>query len=551
MTNQPWWQTAVFYQIYPRSFYDSNGDGLGDLNGVIEKLDYLKSCSPDSLGIDAIWLSPVTLSPQKDFGYDVRDYRRVDPIFGDLDAFRRLISAAHAHRIRVVLDLVVNHTSDQHPWFTAARGSIHSDRRDWYIWREGRTGGRPPNNWQSPFGGSAWRLDETTGEYYLHSFLPEQPDLNWRNPGVQSAVWEIMRYWLDLGVDGFRLDVYNFYFKDARFRSNPRRLSWRGLFYPYDGQKHIHDQDQPELYEVLSKMRNLLDEYPGERMLVGETSTTNHFNRAFSYYGEHQNGLHLVFNFEFLQCGWRADPFRRAIRHWQQFAPKDAWPTWVLGNHDVIRHFTRYGRGKHGVNRAKAAAALLLTLRGTPFLYYGEEIGMEQARLPRRLIQDPPGRRFWPFYRGRDGCRTPMQWNATRNAGFTTGEPWLPVNPNFNTVNLERQQADPASLWNFYRQLITLRKKYPALLRGTLHILSGTARNVLVFRRSAGSQTLWIAVNFSRRKAIVNLNFPKTLKVLLATQHAINEALSGSAISLAPEEVLICGKLTEGNSHAG
>lgn len=537
---QPWWQRAVFYQIYPRSFKDANGDGIGDLAGIIENLDYLKG-KPDSLGVDALWLSPVYPSPQHDFGYDIKDYRNIDPLFGDLATFQKLLKEAHARDIKVVMDLVVNHTSWEHPWFRESRSSRDSPKRDWYIWRDGEGDG-PPNNWRSLFGGPAWQWDEQSQQYYLHLFLKEQPDLNWRNPEVQEAIWEIMRYWLEMGVDGFRLDVYNFYFKDATLRSNPRRRSLRGLFYAYEGQHHIYDQDQPEMYGALAKMREIVDSYPGDRMLVGETSTIDNFQQAYSYYGQDHDGLNLVFNFEFLNSRWRAKDFRQAIIHWQQHAPNWSWPTWVLSNHDVIRHFTRYAQKGVGHLRARVAASMLLTLKGTPFLYYGDEIGMREGRLSRSMIQDPPGKKFWPFFRGRDGCRTPMQWTAGEQAGFSTVRPWLPINKDKKTVNVESEQQNEQSLFQYYQRLIALRKNTPALLSGALHLLDNTPEQTLVYRRSLGDDTLWIALNFSQRKTTISLNFSETMEVVLATHHPEGHTFSPGSLKLEPDEALICRK---------
>ena len=539
---QPWWQKAVFYQIYPRSFKDTTGDGIGDLAGIIQKLDYLKG-TPTSLGIDAIWLSPVYPSPQSDFGYDVSDYCAIDPIFGDLPTFRQLLREAHERDIKVVMDLVVNHTSAEHEWFKESRASRDNHKQDWYIWRDG-LGNAPPNNWHSVFGGSAWQWDDQRQQYYLHLFLKDQPDLNWRNPAVQEAVWETMRFWLDLGVDGFRLDVYNFYFKDAELRSNPKRRSFKGIFYKYASQHHLYDQDQPELYSTLAKMREIVDSYPGDRMLVGETSTLEDFRRAFSYYGDENNGLNLVFNFEFLHSRWRARDFRKAIQHWQTCAPEDSWPTWVLSNHDVKRHGSRYSRGSQiDLARAKVAATLLLTLKGAPFLYYGEEIGMLELALPHHMIQDPPGKKFWPFFKGRDGCRTPMQWCDEANAGFTDGIPWLPVHENFKQVNVSIAAADDSSLLQYYKRLIRLRCATPTLLTGAMHLIEKVPRNTLIFTRSEAGDELWIGLNFSHRKAIVQLNFPENLEIILATHHAEGATFSHGVMALEPDEAVICRKI--------
>ncbi|MBW2258408.1 MAG: MBL fold metallo-hydrolase, partial [Deltaproteobacteria bacterium] len=398
-TALPWWKTGVSYQIYPRSFMDSDGDGIGDLRGILDRLDYLNDGTEQSLGVDALWLSPFYPSPQKDFGYDIANFCAVDPVFGTMDDFRELVDQAHARGMRIIIDWVVNHTSDQHPWFLASRSSRTDEKRDWYLWRDA-VDGRPPNNWASTFGGSGWTWDPATTQYYYHSFLDSQPDLNWRNPAVQQAILDAMQFWLDLGVDGFRHDVFNCYFKDADFRSNPRRLNPAGWVYAYIGQRHLYDRDQPEMREALDAMRAVVDALP-DRMMVGETlDDDSRYARAASYCDTPGKGLHLAFNFHLLRSRWGARHFARAIRAWDAALP-EGWPTWVLSNHDYRRQFSRFDRGRHGEARSKLAAILLMTLRGVPFLYYGEEIGMAEGRLRRAEIVDPPGKLFWPFFKGR------------------------------------------------------------------------------------------------------------------------------------------------------
>ena len=441
---------GVVYQIYPRSFQDSDGDGIGDLRGIIRRLDYLAD-----LGVDALWLSPIQPSPDRDFGYDISDYCAVDPIFGDLQIFDELAAGVRSRGMQLVLDLVVNHSSDQHPWFR--------QRPEWYIWAE------QPNNWASVFGGSGWTWDERRQQHYFHSFLPSQPDLNWHEPALRQAIADVMRFWLERGVDGFRLDVFNCYYKDAQLRDNPRRLHPAGLVYEYLGQRHVYDRDRPELAQALSMMRQLMDEEPG-RFLVGETLDEDpDYARAASYVGPDK--LHMAFNFRLLRSRWSAPVFRQAILAWSGQAD---WPTWVLSNHDFPRHFTRHcgtwGGGRHGLARARLCAILLFCLRGSPFLYYGEELGMAEGRIPFSRLQDPPGRRFWPFYRGRDGCRTPMQWDEGPQAGFSTVEPWLPVNPDWREKNVAAQQEDPGSVLSTYRDLIRLRKRHPALHSGPMQL---------------------------------------------------------------------------------
>ncbi len=555
---QPWWQTAVVYQVYTRSFMDSNGDGVGDIQGIIDRLDILNDGTDASLGVDALWLTPIYPSPQEDFGYDVSDYTGIDALFGDLPTFDRLLREAHERGVRVIMDLVLNHSSEQHPWFRESRSSRNNPRRDWYIWSKGRKG-RPPNNWVSVFGDSAWTLDENTGEYYLHSFLKEQPDLNWRNPRLRAAVFDVMRFWLDRGVDGFRLDVYNCYFKDQQLRDNPHRASGLGLFYRYMGQRHVYDRDRPELLDVLREMRQLVDSH-GERVLVGETlDETGTYKNAADYYGPRLDALHLAFNFQLLRAPWKPSRIRQAILDWYAALPEGAWPTWVMSNHDFPRHLSRYTGPGDAVARAKVAAALLLTLKGTPFLYYGEEIGMTESRIPRRQLRDPVGRRFWPVHKGRDGCRTPMQWDESSNAGFSPVKPWLPVNPDYRNTNLEAQRQDPQSLWNTYRRLIWLRKRTPALRYGDFEILDLDQPSVLAYRRripirgpasdSPGSEyaanqlhEVTVICNLSHQVQTVKYTGSQPYTLLFSTHRDAGGPLRPGLVWLFPFEVILAGR---------
>ncbi len=487
-----WWRDGVIYQIYPRSFADSNGDGLGDLPGITCHLDYLHE-----LGIDAIWLSPFYPTPDKDFGYDIRDYRAVDPRFGTLADFDTLLQAAHRRGIRVVLDMVLNHTSDQHPWFQEARASRSSPRRDWYIWRD------RPNNWQASFGGPAWEFDPPTGQYYLHSFVKEQPDLNWRNPQVRQEMLDTFRFWLERGVDGFRLDVFNAYFKHPELPDNPPKFGLRA----FDRQQHRYDMDQPEMHPLLAELRALLDAYP-ERYAVGETYLANP-QKTISYCGPSK--LHAAFSFDFTShdlvypwsAGWVAD---RIAQREKVFNAAGVWPTTVFSNHDLPRAASRYNRTEDDA-QARIAMALLLTLRGTPFIYYGEEIGMRDITLGRSEILDPPGKVYWPIYKGRDGCRSPMQWDGSRLSGFTQAPaaPWLPIHHNQLERNVQTQLADPHSLLHFTKKLLALRKAYPALQRGSLELLPGLPSSILAYLRQAQGQTILVAANFSRRQASFTL----------------------------------------------
>ncbi len=485
-----WWRDGVIYQIYPRSFADSNGDGVGDLPGIISRLDYLQW-----LGIDAIWLSPINPSPMADFGYDVSNYHDIDPIFGSLADFDRLVSEAHARGLRLVLDMVMNHTSDQHPWFIESRSSRDNPRRDWYLWRDPKNG-REPNNWESVFGGKAWQFDERTGQYYLHLFVPGQPDLNWRNPQVKEALFGECAFWLDRGVDGFRLDVAHMFVKAEGLPDNPRKFGLRG----YDRQDHTNHINQPETHAIWKEFRQLLNRYD-DRMAVGEVEPIG----AEGYYGSGDDELHLVFNFALLGQRWSAAAFYNAVQAWYDKLPNGAWPCWVLNNHDNRRSISRYAAGAATLARAKVAATMLLTLRGTPFLYYGEELGLPEGKIPRAEIVDPPGRKYWPFYKGRDGCRTPMPWDATLNAGFSSGKPWLRLNPDYATVNVESERHAPHSLLNFYRQLLAFRRTSPAVQRGTYRALERSSE-VYAYERATADQRLLIALNFSSHPAQIRLD---------------------------------------------
>ncbi|HET7685646.1 MAG TPA: alpha-amylase family glycosyl hydrolase, partial [Candidatus Limnocylindria bacterium] len=449
-----WWQTAVVYEIYPRSFADADGDGVGDLAGIQSRLDYLAW-----LGVDAIWIAPFYPSPMADFGYDVADHTDVHPLFGTLETFDALLAAAHDRGIRVLVDYVPNHTSIEHPWFAESRRSRDSPRRDWYTWRDPHPDGSPPNNWISMFHGPAWDLDPATGQYYLHTFLPEQPDLNWRNPGVRAAMFDVARFWLDRGVDGFRIDVAPMVMKDPLLRDNPPNPSDAefGRLGAWSRQLHLYDHAHPDMHELYRAFRAMLDAYPGERMSVGELHHPD-FDVWAAYYGEDQDEIHVPFNFHLLNAAWEADAVRAAVEGVEGVLPHGAWASWVLGNHDQPRFATRAGR-----EQAPAGMLLLLTLRGTPTLYYGDEIGMVDVPVAGADARDPWERR--EPGRGRDPERTPMQWDASPHAGFTDAgaTPWLPVAPDFERVNVAVQAADPRSLLSLTRRLIALRRGHPAL----------------------------------------------------------------------------------------
>ncbi len=488
-----WWHDGVIYQIYPRSFMDTNGDGIGDLEGIIDKLDYLQD-----LGVDALWLSPVYPSPDVDFGYDVTDYCAIDPKFGSMRDFDRFLSQAHKLNIHIIMDLVLNHTSDQHPWFQESRSSHDNKYRDYYIWKDPKPNGTPPNNWLSIFGGSGWEFDQQTGQYYFHHFFREQPDLNWRNPEVRKDMLDVLRFWLEKGVDGFRLDVFSAYFKDAEFRDDPKKLL--GLR-KYDRLIHEYDADRPEMIPLLKEIRELLEGYP-ERYAVGETFMAT-FEKAALYCGD--DLLHAAFSFDdFINGPWKASRFRKAIKTWEKTLEGKCWPNYVLNNHDVKRSTTRYSDNEND-ERSKVAATMLLTLRGTPFMYYGEEIGMREGKFTKSEILDPVGIYYWPFYKGRDGCRTPMQWNSLENAGFSFATPWLPTNSDYKKRNVEEQRREKASLFNFYKQLLKLRKDHAALMRGDLEMATVVPRNTLAYFRCLPEEQAMIALNFGQEQKRVDL----------------------------------------------
>ena len=539
-----WWRDGIIYQIYPRSFADSNGDGIGDLQGIISHLDYLSD-----LGVDALWLSPFFPSPDVDFGYDVSDYTGVDPKFGTMADFDRLLAETHRRGMKMMLDLVMNHTSDQHPWFQESRKSKDNPYRNWYIWRPPSAKGSYPNNWQSIMGGPAWELDPATGEYYLHLFFKQQPDLNWHNPAVRKAMLDVYRFWLEKGVDGFRLDVFNLYFKHRDLPDNPRlfSLSPRG----FDRQKHRYDLDQPKMMPLLNEIRALVDSYP-DRYLVGETfdaslTSKDGPEKAAAYIGPKR--LHASFNFDFMGGelrifgdGWNAARFKKSIQRWEHALGKK-WPNYVLNNHDVTRSASRLAHGEND-DRLKVAAALLLTLRGTPFLYYGEEIGMRNIPIrAKEDVLDPIGKTFWPFIKGRDGCRSPMQWDATPNAGFSlpSAVPWLPLHQDYPVRNVAAQQESPHSLLNFYRKLIALRKVTPALIEGKLIVLPHTTRQMLVYLRLMKDQTVLVALNFSGRSQRLKLDggLVQLAFRLLLSSHRSQIPEQGAPIILDPNEALI------------
>lgn len=521
-----WWQRGIIYQVYPRSFMDTNGDGVGDLPGIVRKLDYLRD-----LGVDALWLSPTFPSPMADFGYDVSDYTGVHPQFGTLDDMDRLIDVAHARGLKIMLDLVPNHTSDEHPWFVESRSSRDNPRRDWYLWRDPAPDGGPPNNWLSVFGGSAWTLDPATGQYYCHSFLAKQPDLNYRNPAVLDAMLAVLRFWLDRGIDGFRVDVIHRMLKDELFRDNPANPHYIEGTNPYHTFLSTHVLDLPEVHGIIRRMREVLDEYD-ERMMVGEIYLP--IERLMRYYGDDGSGLHMPYNFQLIEVPWDASTIAATIDTYERALPAGGWPNWVLGNHDRSRIASRVGPAQ-----ARVAAMLLLTLRGTPTIYYGDEIGMRDVPIPPERVQDPVERNVPGLALGRDPERTPMQWDASAHAGFTAGTPWLPVAADYQEVNVAVQDRDERSMLALHKRLIALRASEPALAVGA-YVAVPTRAPLVAFQRAFEDRRFLVVLNLSAHDQSfedVARNFRG--KVVLSTHldRAGEEVLQ--VLTLRPDEGLI------------
>lgn len=494
-----WWRDGVIYQIYPRSFADSNGDGIGDLKGIIGKLDYLAD-----LGVDGIWLSPIYPSPDCDFGYDIADYKDIDAKYGTLDDFKNLLNETHKRGLHLIMDMVLNHTSTEHPWFQEAKKSKDNPYHDYYLWRNPVKNGKKPNNWLSTFSNkTAWEYVESCGQYYYHMFAEGQADVNWRNPKVYEEMMQVFRFWGDLGVDGFRLDVYNMYFKDDQYRDNPFQFGLTA----FDRQKHVYDCDQPEMDKAVKDIRNIIDTYK-DCYVVGETFLSSS-EKIARYCGN--NKLIAAFDFAYTHCKWDATAFRKIISKWEAMENEPIWPTYVLNNHDVIRSATRIGLGEYD-ERLKAAAAMTILLRGTPFIYYGEEIGMRQTYLRHKQIMDPIGLHNWPFNKGRDGCRAPMQWNNQSNGGFSSGTPWNAIHPDYQERNVNAMIHDPKSLLTFYKNLIALRKQNRALQIGSQEWVDPNNEYVLSFIRRTKSQTALICLNFSQLPAKVNLKALPSVK---------------------------------------
>ncbi len=532
-----WWQRGVIYQIYPRSFQDSNGDGVGDLKGIERRLDHLAE-----MGIDAIWISPIYPSPMADFGYDVADYCDIDPRFGSLRDFDALIAAAHARNLRVILDFVPNHTSNRHPWFVESRASRTNPKRDWYIWRDPAPDGGPPNNWISDFGGSAWEWDAASGQYYYHAFLKEQPDLNWRNHAVRQAMYGVLRFWFARGVDGFRIDVLWHLIKAADFPDNPLNPAYHEGLGEMDRVLQVHSTDQPEVHAIAAEMRRIADSY-GDRVLIGEIYLP--LERLMLYYGREEPGVHMPFNFGLIGAQWDARALGAMIAAYEAALPPGGWPNWVLGNHDRPRIAARLGEAQ-----ARVAAMLLLTLRGTPTVYYGDEIALGLVAIPPAQVHDPRELREPGLGLGRDPERTPMPWDATPNAGFTTGTPWLPLNDDWHARNVERQAHAPDSMLALHRRLLALRRCHPALAIGDIALLDAahdglpdTARDVLAYERRSGEQRLLIALNVGDSPQELSVpSWARHARVLISTLEGAPSA-SAARIALRPGEGLILAPL--------
>lgn len=534
-----WWQHAVFYEIYPRSYGDSNGDGIGDLKGITSHLDYLKE-----LGVDAIWIAPFFPSPQVDFGYDVSDYENIDPMYGTLKDFDVLQTEAKKRGIRIILDFVVNHSSDQHPWFKESKSSRNNPKRDWYIWRDGKGEGQPPNNWISEFGGSAWKWDDTTKQYYYHYFYTEQPDLNWRNPAVKTAMLDTMAWWYKRGVSGFRLDAVDTLFEDPKLEDNP--LLPGTTKFGDRAEDQIKNKKLPEVHDALKSMRTVADQHGA--VLIGETWTSD-IDELKQYYGEHNDELQMPMDFMFTKVSELSPPqFRKEIA---AVDGSGGWPVYVISNHDIVRSYNRYGDGKNNDAIAKLMGAFYLTLRGSAIMYYGEEIGMQNNDPKRKEdVRDPQGRTGWPKEIGRDGERTPMQWSSAANGGFTTGQPWLPVPESYKTHNVASESKDPNSVLSTYKKVLALRHSDQALLEGDYVALNTEDPNVMSYLRRHNGRAVLVVLNMSNgvQKASYDLSGQgfgaKQARTLVSTDGKTGSINLGD-VALHPFEVFI-GEVTGG-----
>ena len=534
VVDQDWWRGAVIYQIYPRSFQDSDGDGIGDLKGIVQRLPYIAS-----LGVDAIWISPFFTSPMKDFGYDVSDYCNVDPMFGKLADFDEMIATAHDHGVKVMIDLVLSHSSDQHPWFAQSRLDRENDKADWYVWADPKPDGTAPNNWLSIFGGPAWHWDPRREQYYLHNFLSSQPDLNLHTPAVQDALLDATRFWLDRGVDGFRLDTINFYFADKQLRDNPalppekRNANIAPSVNPYNHQQHIYSKNQPENLAFLRRFRALLDEYPG-KAAVGEVGDAQYGLEILGQYTSGDEFVHMCYAFELL-----AKEKPTAERIAEVFGKvadvaADGWACWAFSNHDVMRHASRWALSPAA---QRLFVTMLMCLRGSVCLYQGEELGLPEADIAFEDLQDPYGIEFWPEFKGRDGCRSPMAWElSNQNGGFTTGKPWLPVSPEHLNLSVAAQESDPSAMLHHYRKAIGLRQSNAVLAKGSLSNLT-VKDDVLSFSRILDGEEVFCAFNLSEAPATVDL--PTVNWASLAPDMDTADTDKGGTIALAPWQACI------------
>jgi len=529
--DKDWWRGAVIYQIYPRSYQDSNGDGIGDLNGIVSRLPYIAA-----LGVDAVWISPFFTSPMKDFGYDVSDYRDVDPMFGTLADFDRLLAEAHRLGLKVMIDLVLSHTADVHPWFKESRRDRTNPKSDWYVWADARPDGSPPNNWLSIFGGSAWQWDTRRQQYYMHNFLAEQPDLNFHNRAVQDALLDITRFWLDRGVDGFRLDTINFYFHSEGLENNPalppeeRNDQTAPTVNPYNYQDHLYDKSRPENVEFLRRFRAVLDEYPAASS-VGEVGDSQRGLEVVASYTSGGDRVHMCYAFDFLAPDKISATSVRTVLERFQAAAADGWSCWAFSNHDVMRHASRWAASEADPSAyLKVVSALMMSLRGSVCLYQGEELGLGEAELAFEDLQDPYGIRFWPEFKGRDGCRTPMVWQAgAPNAGFSTVKPWLPVSPTHLAKAVDRQEGDANSMLEHYRRFLAFRAAHPALVNGDIDFLAAEG-DVVAFTRQAGNERLVCVFNLGSGARTMDLGGEASLTPLAG--HGFAADASGGKVKL-------------------
>lgn len=533
VVDKDWWRGAVIYQVYPRSYQDSNHDGIGDLAGIKDRLAHIAE-----LGADAVWISPFFKSPMKDFGYDVSDYKDIDPMFGDLPSFDELIEHAHALDLKVMIDLVMSHTSDQHSWFAQSSSSRDNERHDWYVWADGKPDGSPPNNWLSIFGGPGWSWHSTRCQYYQHNFLNSQPDLNFHNRDVQDAMLDVVRFWLDRGVDGFRLDTINFYFCDDQLRDNPalppeeRNADIAPEVNPYNYQNHLYDKNRPENIEFLKRFRAVLDEYPAATA-VGEVGDAQYGMQILKDYTKGNDRVHMCYTFDFLSAELpTAQRVAEVLARFESEAD-DSWMCWAFSNHDVVRHATRWRLPKkHYLQHLKMLAALLMSMRGSVCLYQGEELGLPEADIPFEKLQDPYGIAFWPKFKGRDGCRTPMVWDASaNNAGFSDVEPWLPVAEPHKRLAVAQQQDVEDSLLEHYRRFLSFRRSCVPLVKGTLEGI-GVMGSVLSFLRTHGNETVYCAFNMGSERVRCEIDTDRELHLM--QEHGFTAELIDGALEIPP-----------------